>query len=527
MKFKFLGSKKSTSTTQTQASPQHPSGPPIPVDLSKGPKTFWWGQDLCSGIVPLHVVNDDFFKGKSIDVSLLEKILSKSRSAIKDALTLDVQPWQIAALLGMSALLDERYGNKLEDLKDGFGYGVLEYYILGGHDRLVEKWLTSKPQKLTQQQVYRLAELAAGTGNQYILEFLKNHYQFDITFFDAQHQQTLLHRATRCGQKKIVQWLLKQGVDPTKGHNIALVAAENNHWDLYSDFVKLKIVPRNAEELNALLIYAARSGKNAIITKLASSIGDDINLVRFAGLDMVASATYGGQLETIEFCWGRKCGSVTQRWDNNMAIIHVAAFKGQVKLIYDLLQKYPDHLWCDMTDDLGRTILFFAARHGDWDAFYSLANSYFRAGDILKADKNGETIVHAAASYGRLLFLQQLLQYAEKACLQQRDNLGRTPLHHACTSGNSALIICLVKEQGLSLSETDKQQNTPLHILAQQAKQDAYLWNDLVLLAETFGAEVITEPRDQQGKTPLDYLKEAKQPELLQRVETLIKAPFL
>jgi ankyrin repeat protein len=149
---------------------------------------------------------------------------------------------------------------------------------------------------------------------------------------------------------------------------------------------------------------------------------------------------------------------------------------------------------------------------------YILLRSYFDPKDLLKPNNFGETIVHIAASYGHLPFLRQLLQYADKACLHKRDSLLKTALHHACTSGNPVLISWLVREQGLSLAAVDKDNNTPAHLLAQQVQQNPLFGKVLVDIAQEFGTDFLTEPSNGDGKTPMDYLRAANQPEHLEEL---------
>ena len=136
-----------------------------------------------------------------------------------------------------------------------------------------------------------------------VLELLKTYCQLNLSYFYSAGNQTLLNRAVACGQEQTVQSLLERGVDCNNSRNLVLEAAENNQWKLYSKYVLLKITPKNIEDLNALMIYAPRAGKNNILTKIIAAIGDDISTVKFAELDMVASAASGGQLETLEYCW--------------------------------------------------------------------------------------------------------------------------------------------------------------------------------------------------------------------------------
>lgn len=502
---------------------------PLQLALNSAPKAFWWGQGSHSGIIPASLFEDVFFRDYPSDFSLLEKILTHSNTAIRAVLKLDVQSWQIAALTGNKLGLEKAYGGKIDSLQDVFGNGVVHYYILGGHLASVEAWLDEHKTilKAGDLTVLAMAELASGAGHPEILALLKRKGLLDLTCYDAESGRTLLHRAVECGQSKTVQWLIKQGVKPELGRCLSLVAAEHDHWKLYSFFVDKKVLPTTPEQVHELMISCARGGKKATIAQLAPSCGVPIEEVKSGGLDLVSAATFGGQLETIEFCWEQGCGNVDQRWDGNTTVLHLAARKGRVKLIWDLLQKYPEQLWCDTLDDSGRSILFYAARHGDWSAFYSLLRSYFTASDLFKPDNRGETIVHVAAGHGHLFFLQELVLNTDKACLQLRDNLNRTPLHHACTSGNLALQRWLVIEHHFSLTDYDKNKQTPLHLLAQEAEQDAYLWKDLVKLAKEFGIECITQYPDAKGKTPMDYLKESHQVELVHDLNEFFQLPVL
>ncbi len=443
-------------------------------------------------------------------------------------LTFDVKPWQIAALLGMDEALNAAFSHAIEDVKDSRGYTILHYYVVGGHENLVRDWFTRyKPFfKAQTDDDYELAELAAAAGHASLLAMLKRIYGYDLKRFNEELQITLIHCAVEFGQTGTAKWLIeKVGVDPGKGRNLLLLAAEYTRLNFYDYFVSLNQGRQltNAE-FDELIIHVARFGGKNYIMDLTEKNSDEVMKgIRFKGKSILLSAVCGGQYELVKYCIDRGWGEIDQRWNNGLTILHVAAGQGQVKLIAQLLEEYPEKLDVQTVDDFNRSLLFSSAMHGDFAKFWSLYTQYFSHEDCFKPDIGGKTIVHIACHSGCLIFLKALIQKLGDNCLSQTDQLNRTALHYASLSCNPALVEWLVKDHKFLLSAEDTTGKTPLHVLAEDAQNRPQLWNGLPWIAEKYGIEYITDFRDKDGMSVKDYLEAANRPTVLREINAMCR----
>ncbi|XP_071844268.1 uncharacterized protein [Apostichopus japonicus] len=109
-----------------------------------------------------------------------------------------------------------------------------------------------------------------------------------------------------------------------------------------------------------------------------------------------------------------------------------------------------------------------------------------------KANKEGQTALHVAASYGEFSSLEIML--ALGANIQLRDNEGMTALHLACKGGHLDSVTRLV-QAGTALDVKDNNGKTVLHHSATGGHVDC-----TVLLMQ---AKATNDIRDENQKTPL------------------------
>lgn len=149
-----------------------------------------------------------------------------------------------------------------------------------------------------------------------------------------------------------------------------------------------------------------------------------------------------------------------------------------------------DHNLKDMRDVDRR--LFVAAAEGRAADVKRLIHS--EGADVNAKCARGFAAMHAAAKSGHadLIFA---LNTDHKADLEEKDNMGRTPLHWAAFSGNIEAIKTLMS-LGANIEARDLAEETPLHRAAGWANLET------VKTLYQFGAD--TEARDHDGHRPLD-----------------------
>lgn len=125
---------------------------------------------------------------------------------------------------------------------------------------------------------------------------------------------------------------------------------------------------------------------------------------------------------------------------------------------------------------------------------------------------DGRTALHIAAERGALPVVKRLLEH-HRASVNSVDAKGNTPMHSAVHGGEQVLD-ALLCEKTSKASVANKDGQTPLHVAAHFGKPRAVkrLLNR---------REVLPDPRDNEGSTPLHYAVAASSTEV---IGMLIKA---
>lgn len=97
------------------------------------------------------------------------------------------------------------------------------------------------------------------------------------------------------------------------------------------------------------------------------------------------------------------------------------------------------------------------------------------------------------------------------------DSMGETPLHKACSTGNTEVITLLLDQDSIDIWRKSEREQTPLHVASKYGYKEAA---ELLLNAESDKnkARSYVNMPDCKGLTPLCYLaKSSKDIEFLQR----------
>uniref|UniRef100_A0A0B7KAB4 NACHT domain-containing protein n=1 Tax=Bionectria ochroleuca TaxID=29856 RepID=A0A0B7KAB4_BIOOC len=89
--------------------------------------------------------------------------------------------------------------------------------------------------------------------------------------------------------------------------------------------------------------------------------------------------------------------------------------------------------------------------------------------------QGGQNILHLASCARMPGIVGQILDQFGTDGLEQEDNLGRTPLHYACSSGEAESVAFLL-QHGANVHATDSDRRTPLHACA-NFKEERALWD--------------------------------------------------
>jgi ankyrin repeat protein len=256
------------------------------------------------------------------------------------------------------------------------------------------------------------------------------------------------------------------------------------------------------------------------------------------------SAVASGDHVHVQHCITQhaKCLTATAGLLNhNQSALHLAARHGRASILSALLAPLVDAVTNEMLDgnypgdaaaalewainrpdSRGRSPLLVACSYGQWDC----ADRLLEAGaNVLKADKDGNGVLHQAIVHNHLSIVVQLLLKAEEQSftfrlVNSRNSAGLTPLHYAAWTGNSdvaqQLLLAGADQHISSTAEYDPwlQVNigtTPLHVAALQNDHElSYVLLQQYaadLLQWVPGSPMPLDPRtraDHMGRTPLE-----------------------
>jgi len=117
-----------------------------------------------------------------------------------------------------------------------------------------------------------------------------------------------------------------------------------------------------------------------------------------------------------------------------------------------------------------------------------------KGADVNYKDKNGETSLHLAAAYGKVMIAELFIE--KGANVNAACTAGWTPLHQAAMKGKKEIAALLIRK-GALINAEDSSGNTPLHCASGWGRKD------VVEVLVTSGAEI--NSRDRTNHTPLDY----------------------
>ena len=208
---------------------------------------------------------------------------------------------------------------------------------------------------------------------------------------------------------------------------------------------------------------------------------------------------------------------------NCVPVLHYVASEGLLNILKCMVMNINGHIMDRQYCDNGRTVLHLASVNNHIDVVKYLINECNC--DIMTPDKDGNTILHYAASKGSLDFLKSINTHHYN--IMSANNKGRTVLHYAVK--HIDVVKYLINECNCDVMVTDKDGWTPLHLAFEHIDVVKYLINDCscdtmvtdkrgqtpLHLAADRGTPVSTgncDPlaKDNDGRTPLQLAKERR-----------------
>lgn len=157
--------------------------------------------------------------------------------------------------------------------------------------------------------------------------------------------------------------------------------------------------------------------------------------------------------------------TVKIRAKSDMDAFHVAAARGHLGIVKELLSKWPE--LCKVCNSSNTSPLYTAAAQNHLDVVNAILDA--DASSIRIVRKNGKTALHTTARYGQLSIVKALIE-RDPGIVSIKDKKCQTALHMAAKGQNTSVIEELLEADISILNERDKMGNTAVHIATRKSR---------------------------------------------------------
>ncbi|KAH6792685.1 Ankyrin repeat family protein [Perilla frutescens var. hirtella] len=215
---------------------------------------------------------------------------------------------------------------------------------------------------------------------------------------------------------------------------------------------------------------AARSNDLESLKNLVQSEGSDPSSLMALQNDEKQTALFiaadNNFIETfiylLSFC---DLDTVKIRAKSDMDAFHVAAAKGHLGIVKELLSKWPE--LCRVCNSSNTSPLYTAAAQNHLDVVNAILDADVSSVRIVR--KNGKTALHTTARYGQLSIVKALIE-RDPGIIAIKDKKCQTALHMAAKGQNTFVIEELLEGDISILNECDKKGNTAVHIATRKSR---------------------------------------------------------
>ena len=172
--------------------------------------------------------------------------------------------------------------------------------------------------------------------------------------------------------------------------------------------------------------------------------GIDVNMVDSKGRNGVHHAAYSGNQDLVEYLINEKSLLPTAVDSTGCTALHYGIMSMKLPLVKDLVNIYK--LDPHRKDNSGKASVHYAAEVGDINVLEYLINSCNC--ELSISANNGLNIFHFSSLKGNFHFIKHILAHYPQyiSLIHSPDNKGKLPIHLACQSGITQLVMYLVDD---------------------------------------------------------------------------------
>ena len=192
------------------------------------------------------------------------------------------------------------------------------------------------------------------------------------------------------------------------------------------------------------LAYACQSGSVNSVEYIINSTDIDVNMVDSKGRNGVHHAAYSGNQDLVEYLINEKSLLPTAVDSTGCTALHYGIMSMKLPLVKDLVNVYK--LDPHQSNNSGKASVHYAAEVGDTNVLEYLINSCNCELSII--DDIGQNIFHLSSLKNQFHFIKHVLVHYPQyiSLIHSPDNKGMLPIHLACESGNTQLVMYLVDD---------------------------------------------------------------------------------
>ncbi|PIN04963.1 26S proteasome regulatory complex, subunit PSMD10 [Handroanthus impetiginosus] len=180
--------------------------------------------------------------------------------------------------------------------------------------------------------------------------------------------------------------------------------------------------------------------------------------------------------------------TVLMRAKSDMNAFHVAAARGHLGVVNELLNRWPE--LCRVCNSSNTSPLYSAASQNHLDVVKAILDADESSVRILR--KNGKTALHTTARYGQLGIVRALIE-RDPGIVPIKDKKGQTALHMAVKGQDTSVVEELLEADHSILNERDKKGNTAVHIATRKSRDQIVR---LLLLYRSIDINAINNQRE-------------------------------